>query len=103
MGTRSPQHPLTIVRLKVDLPTHLNEYQTRARMTGENVYAKDYLWRWEETWSYAERQAGIDPVDTLRWLLTIATQDHPRSQDHLQRQITHGEGWEQLEAFDPRP
>lgn len=100
MATRSPDHPLKVVRLTIHLPTLENEQVTTATMTGENPYAKDPLWRWSETWSWSERQDGMDPVDTLRWLLTIACQDHPRSQEHWQRQVTHGEGWEQLDMFE---
>ena len=100
MATRSPDHPLKTVRLTITLPHLDNGFVTTCVMTGENPYAKDPLWRWAETWHHEERQQGHDPVDTLRWLLTIACEDHPRSQEHWQRQVTHGEGWDQLDLFE---
>lgn len=100
MPRRDPHKPLKTVRLAVTLPHMDNDGTMTCVMTGENPFSKDPLWRWAETWTAEELADGADPVDTLRWLLTIATQDHPRSQDHWQRQVTHGEGWEQLEMFE---
>lgn len=99
MGFRSKGHPLTTVRFTVTLPSHLNEYQTRVTATGENPYVKDPLWRYEETWSYSEQQAGLDPSDTLRWVALICLQDHPRDQEAMNRQLACVPEWEQLEAF----
>lgn len=102
MANRSPHHPLTIVRVKLDLPTLTNESVTTCRVTGENPFAKDPLWQWKETWSWSERKDGLDPIDSLTWLLRIAHDDHPDTQEHLERQVRHSDGWEQLEFFEDR-
>lgn len=97
MAYRSAPHPLKTVRFTLTLPDVGGEYLTRLTAVGENPYKADPLWRYEETWSWSERQDGLDPSDTLRWVALICLQDHPQDQERMNRALACLPDWEQLE------
>ena len=90
-----PDHRLERLELKLYLPTPRNGRHSRLTAHGFAETKRGALWTVQETWSWSEQQAGLQPCDAVHHIALAAFQDHPGSQDAVERSLT-GQGWEDV-------
>ena len=90
-----PSHKLERVAFTLHLPDRRNGYLTRLEARGETSTQRRSLWTVSEQWTAGEVSQGLQPADAIQHLALVASQDHPASQEALERSLTGG-GWEDV-------
>lgn len=90
-----PSHKLEQVTLSLWLPSAANGRTTRLEVAGRASTARPALWSYRETWTPADVESSLQPVDTAHWLLLAVAQDQPSSQAAFDRCVQPG-GWEDV-------
>lgn len=93
-----PEHRLERLELKLQLPHQRNGRRAQLTAHGFSETKRGSLWTMQESWSWSEMHAGLQPCDALHHLALAAWQDRPITQTGLELALT-GQNWQQLE-FD---
>lgn len=87
-----PDHSLDRLELKLILPTSRNGRHAQLTVHGQSETKRGSLWTVQESWSWTEQQAGLQPCDAAHHLLLACWQDRPVSQGGVESALT-GQGW----------
>lgn len=91
-----PTHELETVTATLKLPTPRTGLDTTLEVQGRSSTQRRALWSYRESWGAGEQRGGLEPADTLHWLILAAIQDRPGSPEGLKRSITP-QGWQDVQ------
>lgn len=89
----APQHDLEVITSKLTLPSLANHHTTTLLVTGETSTKRSSLWAYAEAFRPDQIGTLLEAVQQIEWVMGIAAQDRPVTQQGLQRALLPG-GWQ---------
>ena len=94
----APSHDLERIEAKLILPTLANSHTTTLAVTGETSTKRSSLWAYAEAFRPDQIGTLLEATQQIEWVMGIAAQDRPVTQQGLQRALLPG-GWEDRPLF----